>query len=144
MYHPYQCCVSSFEDYYTRQAGHGLAYYKGVAHQRGNGLGGIFRSMFRMVLPLFKSGAKAIGKQALKSGVDIANDYMQGKDVRNAARERMKEAAKSLTDKASTKVKSMVGGHKRKRQPSKRIIRKKFRKVCASDIFSPPKNGSHT
>lgn len=136
MYQNYHCCNKSFEDYYTNQAGNGLPYYKGVSLQRGSGLGGIFRSMFRMVLPLFKSGAKAVGKQALRTGVDIANDYIQGKDLKNASKQRMKEATKILTDKAADKVKNMVGGHKRKRKSKKSVSSKKYRKVCTPDIFS--------
>nr|DAC81380.1 TPA_asm: cupiennin [Parasteatoda house spider adintovirus] len=136
MYQNYHCCTKSFEDYYSNQAGNGLSYYKGVSLQRGSGLGGIFKSMFRMVLPLFKSGAKAVGKQALKSGVDIANDYMQGKDIRDASKQRIKEATKILTNKAADKVKTMVGGHKRKRKNRKSTSSKKYRKVCTPDIFS--------
>lgn len=136
MYQPYHCCTRSFEEYYSNQGGNGLPYYKGISLQRGSGLGGIFKSMYRMVLPLFKSGARALGKQALKSGIDIANDYVQGKDLKTASEQRAREAAKILTDKASTKVKTMIGGNKRKRVKKKLLIRKKYRKQYTPDIFS--------
>lgn len=144
MYQPYQCPTHIFEEFYTQQAGNGLSYYKGVPLQRGSGLGGIFKSFYRMILPLFKSGAKAVGKQALRSGVDIANDVLQGKEIKAATKERAKEASKLLTSKAADKVKTMVGGHKRKRRTKKRVIPKKIRKVCASDIFSSSKHVSDT
>ncbi|GBN09059.1 hypothetical protein AVEN_126253-1 [Araneus ventricosus] len=139
----YQCCTRSFEEYYTQQAGNGLSYYKGVSLQKGSGLGGIFKSFYRMILPIFKSGAKAVGKQALKSGIDIANDLMQGKEMKASAKQRAKEAAKILTEKAADKAKTMVGGNKRKRHSKKRVISKKYRKLCAPDIFTSSKNVSH-
>lgn len=144
MYKPYQCSPSVFEEYYTQQAGNGLSYYRGVPLQKGAGLGGVFKSFYRMILPLFKSGAKAVGKQALRSGIDIANDVLQGKEIKTSAKERAKEASKLLTGKAADKVKTMVGGHKRKRHIKKRIIPKKYRKVCASDIFTSSKHVADT
>ena len=35
MFVPYKCCQKSFEDYYTRQSGHGLDYYQGTALKKG-------------------------------------------------------------------------------------------------------------
>lgn len=138
MLEPYQCCTRSYEEYYTNQAGNGLSYYRGIPLQRGSGLGGIFRSMFRMAVPLFKKGAKALGKQFLRTGVEVANDVIQGKDVKSAVKQRAKEAGKSLTDKAANKVKNMIGSgqHKRKSKVRNRFIRRKVRKVKAADIFS--------
>ncbi|GBM64712.1 hypothetical protein AVEN_175205-1 [Araneus ventricosus] len=78
-----------------------------------------------MILPIFKSGAKAVGKQALKSGIDVVNDRMQGKEMKASAKQRAKEAAKILTEKATDKAKTIVGGNKIKRHCKKRVISKK-------------------
>ena len=43
------------------------------------GLGNIFSVISKTVMPLIKIGAKAIGKQALKSGVGFASDVIKGK-----------------------------------------------------------------
>lgn len=138
MYQPYRCNINSFENYYTDQVGNGLLYYQGARLQKGSGLGGIFRRMLRFAFPLFKSGVKAVGKQVLRSGVDIANDYVQGKDIKTSAKEKIKEAGKLLTDKAASKVKTMIGSgrNKRRRKHQKKIIRSKVRKVNTPDIFS--------
>ncbi|GBN71525.1 hypothetical protein AVEN_259259-1 [Araneus ventricosus] len=90
MLQSYQCC--SFEEYYTQQAGNGLSYYKGFSFQKGSCLGGIFKSFYRMILLIFKSGAKAVEKQALRSGIDVANDLMQGKEMKASVKQRAKEA----------------------------------------------------
>ena len=47
-------------------------------------------------MPLIKSGAKAIGKQALKGGLGFASDVLAGKNAKEAAVERAKMAGSSL------------------------------------------------
>ena len=44
--------------------------------QRGNGIGNFFRGLFRFVTPLLYSGAKAVGKEALKTGSHIISDSL--------------------------------------------------------------------
>lgn len=138
MYVPYQCCQKSFEDYYIRQTGNGLNYYQGTNFQRGYGFGGLFRSFFRSAIPLFKSGAKAIGKQLWHSGVDVLKDISQGDNVNIAAKRRLKEAAHQLTDKATTKVKSMIGSgkNKKRKRATKYVSSRKTKRVKTHDIFA--------
>ena len=62
----YCCNSASYEKYYLEQVGH-CQCFSGAAFQRGYGLGNIFASLGKLILPLVKSGAKTIGKQALKS-----------------------------------------------------------------------------
>ncbi|GBN55826.1 Uncharacterized protein F54H12.2 [Araneus ventricosus] len=90
-----------------------LIFYRGTAYQSEyGGVGGLFRSFFRSAIPLFKSGAKAIGKQILKSGLDVMSDISRGDKPKQAAQRRFKEAGKILTDKAASKVKTMIGSGK--------------------------------
>lgn len=91
------CCDRKiYEDYYTNQVGHGLPYYSGTQYQRGYGLGSIFASIGRAVLPLVKSGAKAVGKQVLRSGSQFAGDLIAGKNAKQAAVRRAKQAGSRL------------------------------------------------
>lgn len=139
MFVPYQCCAKSFEDYYTHQSGSGLNYYHGTSLQKGYGFGGLFRSLFRAAVPLFKSGAKAVGKQLFSSGVDVINDMSRGENLKVAAKRRMKEAGRNLTDKAATKVRSMIGSgrrNKKRKLKNKSVIRRKVKKVKTHDIFA--------
>lgn len=46
--------------------------------QRGYGLGGILSGLFRSALPVLTRGAKTIGKQALQTGLQMANDALNG------------------------------------------------------------------
>lgn len=135
---PYQCCNQSFEDYYTHQTGSGLNYYQGTTFQKGYGFGGLFRSLFRAAVPLFKSGAKAVGKQLFHTGVDVLNDISQGDNIKTAAKRRFREAGKNLTDKAAVKVKSMIGSgqrNKKRKKPQSSLSLPKAKKAKAHDIF---------
>ena len=88
MFVPYRCCQQSFEDYYTHQSGSGLNYYQGSSFQKGYGFGGLFRSLFRAAVPLFKSGAKVVGKQLFRTGVDVLNDLSRGDNITTIKRSR--------------------------------------------------------
>ena len=80
------CCNSAcYEKYYLDQVGYGQYYLDQVYY----GLGNNFASLGKAILPLVKSGAKAIGKQALKSGVAFASDVLAGKNVKQAALHRI-------------------------------------------------------
>ena len=87
---------TAYENYYLDQVGHGGPYFSGGHYQQGYGLGNIFSAISKTVMPLIKSGAKAIGKQALKSGVGFASDVIKGKNVKQAAIDRAKAAGMSL------------------------------------------------
>lgn len=121
------------------QLGSGLNYYQGSTFQKGYGFGGLFRSLFRAAVPLFKSGAKAVGKQLFHSGVNVLSDLSRGENIKVAAKRRLKEAGQNLTDKAATKVKTMIGSgrrYKKRKRSNKSVIRRKAKKVKVHDIFA--------
>jgi hypothetical protein len=74
--------------------------YKSVLYQRGYGLGydelsdmqGLgfsdgLMSMFRFVMPALKTGLQYLGKQAVSTAANIAQDAIAGRNVKEAARE---------------------------------------------------------
>ena len=85
----------NYTDYYARQAGGALPYFAGAPYQRGHGLGSLFGSLLRSVMPLFKRGAVALGKGALKTGVRIADDVLSGQNIKKAAKRRVTDAVLS-------------------------------------------------
>jgi hypothetical protein len=100
--------------------------------QKGEGLGSFLSNIFRTVFPLFKSGAKAIGSQALSTGIGLLKDAITGKPIKESFRDRITEAGQNLTSKAASKMEQMVGngykrGTKRKRSQSKRNIKRRKR-----------------
>ena len=58
-----------------------MPYFAGARLQQGYGLGNLFRSIAKSVLPLVKKGAKTLGKQVLQSDVDFASDVLQGRQT---------------------------------------------------------------
>lgn len=134
---PYTCCTQNFEDYYAGQTGKGLSYYRGSDLQRGYGIGGFFAKLFRSAMPFLISGAKTVGKEALRTGTMVANDILSGEKFNESLKTRTKETGKKLARKAVKKADEMIshGKLKRKRKPTKRIITSKARKVKGRDIF---------
>ena len=136
----YCCDGRAYEKYYLSQVGHGMPYFSGASYQRGYGLGSIFSSIAKSVLPLIKSGAKAVGKEALKSGMAFASDVVAGKNVKQAAIDRAKSAGSNLFQAAKQKARSnlfrdpRVAPVKRKKKNPARVQKKKRKKH--NDIFS--------
>ncbi|GFT49601.1 uncharacterized protein TNCV_3367541 [Trichonephila clavipes] len=137
MHVPYVCCTKRFEDHYAGQIGSGLTHYKGINFQKGYGIGGIFRRLFRAALPFLVKGGKTIGKEVLMTGSRVASDVLSGENFKEAVKTRSKESGKKLAQKAIDRVQSMVGKgqYKRKRRKQKKFISSKARKVSVRDIF---------
>lgn len=111
-------------DYYSgqaRQIGYGFV---GLPYQRGAGLGSLFAGLFRAILPLAKSAAKSVGREALATGADMASDILQGESIKRTVKRRGRKAASQLLKKASKKI-AQTGGKRRKRRSVKTIRRKK-------------------
>ena len=62
----------AYHDYYIHQAGKGYPVLAGRWYQRGHGLGSIFGGLFKAAIPLLKKGAKILGHEVLKTGLNIA------------------------------------------------------------------------
>ena len=119
-----------FKNYYLNQAqqkgGH-LTVFHGGRNQRGYGLGSIFRGLYRWAIPHVQSGLKAIGQRALKEGVGVAQDVLDGQNVTDSVVNRGKKAIGSLTSQDATQQGSGKKAIKRKapaktasRAPAKR------------------------
>ncbi|PVD26835.1 hypothetical protein C0Q70_11982 [Pomacea canaliculata] len=111
---------------------------------RGRGLGSLLSSVGRMILPLVKRGGKALLKEGLHTGVQIAQDVMSGQNFKTAMQERGKEAGKRLFNQAVSAISGSgapPGEPARKRiKPTsyRRRVQKKKKKTTTSstaDIF---------
>ena len=65
--------------------------FVGLPFQRGAGLGSVFRSLFRAILPVAKSAGKTIGKRALRAGAEIASDLVSGKNLKDSLHQEEKK-----------------------------------------------------
>ena len=125
--------------YLDQQQGRGMPVFRGspwqagYGQQTGYGLGSLFRTLARKAMPLIKSGAKALGNIALKSGTDFVGDVLAGRNVKEAAKARTVEAANVAKRKAINKLRSQTGRGKRKRSRSVKRTAKK-RKASTSTV----------
>ena len=90
------------------QSGGSLPAFHGVRVQRGYGLGSLFGSLAHAVIPVFKQGAKPIGKAAVKTGFNIAKDVLSGQNIKTAAKKRAQETGAHLVNKAVRSIQSRI------------------------------------
>jgi len=126
------CCDASrldYEDYYLNQSGDGMSVFHGARMQRGHGLGSFLSGLFRNAWPLIKTGAKAFGKQFLRTGLQIANDVVEGQELKDSSKRRIPEGIKAFTSSSDFTNQSGSGRKRRK------IPLKIFTKRVKYDIF---------
>ena len=107
-----------YEEYYLNQAkqkGGNLPAFHGARFQRGFGLGSIFKGLFRWAVPHLKQGAKMLGKKALQTGVNVAQDVLAGENLKTAVKRQGKKAL-GLTSQNSPQSGAGKKGTKRKAQ----------------------------
>jgi len=142
--------------YYRAQAGGDYNYFKGSRFQegyglggyyiqQGSGLGGMFRKFASWIIPIvkkyavptLKSGAEAIGREALQSASNVAKDVLSGVNAKVSLNNNLSKSIDNLKEKAE---KSLDGrGIKRRKAFKNLIILKKQKKDKApkyKDIFS--------
>lgn len=134
---PY-CCDAvrdQYEQYYNRQQTGGAEFpvHVGVYRQRGHGIGSVFASLYRRILPFIKS----LAPHVFRTGAEIIDDVSKGKTWKQAA----KDAAKSRLPESLTKIafgddNQSGGGLRRKRTVTSSRKKKKKSKRCKRDIFS--------
>lgn len=134
-----------YQAYYNLQAGSGVGstVFRGAAYQRGHGLGSFFSSLFRSVVPIIRKGAGAIGREALRTGVNFLGDLSENRPVKESFQQRISEAGGNLKRKAESKIDTLMtgSGYKKKRTTNKRnhfrsqSRREKNKSKRALDIF---------
>jgi hypothetical protein len=96
--------TKAYHDYYIHQAGKGYPVFAGRRYQRRHGLGSICGGLFKAALPLLKKGAKTLGREALKTGLNIGEDVVQGRNIKQAAEARLKSTGQNLFQQALNTV----------------------------------------
>lgn len=81
-----------YQTYYLSQVGHGFNVFRGESVQTGHGIGSFLGGLARKAMPMLKNFA---GK-ALKTGVSIAKDAIDGKDVGQSAIRHARKAGSEL------------------------------------------------
>ncbi len=114
-----------YKTYYmnqVQQKGGNLPAFHGAPTQRGYGLGSILKGLFRWAVPKVSTAAKAVGRAALKEGVGLAQDIVEGKDWRSSALKRGKKIGNQSFQELKSQNASQAGGGKKatkRRAPTK-------------------------
>ena len=90
----YYYYARAFPEEFPFQRGGSVPFYRGPVLQRGYGLGSIFKSVARSVMPSLKE----IGKSALATGLEALQDAAKGENIKTAAKERLKENSLAFLD----------------------------------------------
>ena len=134
-----------YEEYYLNQAkqkGGNLPAFHGARFQRGYGLGSIFKGLFRWAMPHLQQGAKMLGKRALQTGVQVAQDVLAGENVKTATKKRAKQALGLPSQNSSQSgggrkaIKRKTPGAKNSSPPGKRVKASPQQKKKPEEKFS--------
>lgn len=80
----------------------GYTAFSGMPFQRGAGIGGVFRTLMRYLLPI----GRAIGREGLETGARVLTGYLGGKDIKETMVHESKAGVKNLLEKAAHNLES--------------------------------------
>ncbi|KAL3103981.1 hypothetical protein niasHT_030139 [Heterodera trifolii] len=87
----------------------GYNIYRGLPYQRGAGVGAVFRSLMRYLLPIGKQIGSAIGRQGMESGNRVLTNVLEGKDLKESLVSESKAGLKNLLEKAANNINTQKG-----------------------------------
>ena len=87
----------------------GYNVFRGIPYQRGAGVGSLFRSLMRRLLPIGKQIGVALGRQGLESGNRVLTSVLDGKDVKESLVNEGKAGLKNLLEKAANNINTQKG-----------------------------------
>jgi len=78
-----------YDEYYTTlnegsRGGEIPRVFVGSTYQRGHGIGSFLGGLFRKILPYLGKGARAIGKEALRAGINVIEDVENNPPLKEA------------------------------------------------------------
>ena len=109
-----------YEQYHVDQAKQkcgNLPAFHGARFQQGYVVGSIFKGLFRWAMPHFQQSAKLIGKKALQTGFNVAQDVVHGDNIKTTIRKQAKQAIDNKTSQKSQQAQSGAGKKAIKRKP---------------------------
>jgi hypothetical protein len=126
---------------YDQKGAEGMPVYYGARYQRGMGIGSMFKSFARWILPVathvvpvLKDAAKFVGPEAIKTAANIAMNTIDGKELNDSVKVRGIESIGSLSEKTQAiiqkggnedNIKGIMIKRKREKDRKKNYILKK-------------------
>lgn len=122
---------SRYDQFYNSKFGSGLGdigpVFKRNYYQQGNGLSSVFSGLLKLISPYLISGAKAVGKEALKGSANILSN-LDSQPFSELVKGQAKKSFQNLMDKAEQKMNSSGKGIKRRRRVTSTVSPKAKRR----------------
>ena len=100
---------------YVQSGKGGFPVFRGSRMQRGYGIGSVLSGMLRAAVPFLRRGAQALGKQALRTGLDVGRDVLSGRKLKDSARQRTLQTVRNVVEKAGRRTAT-----RRQRRPAQK------------------------
>ena len=100
---------------YVQSGKGGFPVFRGSRMQRGYGIGSVLSGMLRAAVPFLRRGAQALGKQALRTGLDVGRDVLSGRKLKDSARQRTLQTVRNVVEKAGRRTTT-----RRQRRPAQK------------------------
>ena len=113
---------------FVHQSGRGpIVHWEGFRPQRGAGIGGILRRIFKLV-PAF--AASPVGQTLINTGKNVLSDVSQGMDVKESFKKNATQTVRNMTGVGKQRGKGRVIGYIRgdpkKRKVAPKTLRRAF------------------
>lgn len=107
--------------------------------QYGTGIGSVFSSIFRFLLPIGKQIGRELGKEGINTGARVLNRLASGENLKNSLLNESQQGIKNLVD--AVYEHSQKGQGRKRKTTSKKTIKgsKKVKSVRFSKIGPPKK-----
>ena len=102
---------------YVQSGKGGFPVFRGSRMQRGYGVGSVLSGMLRAAVPFLRRGAQALGKQALRTWLDVGRDVLSGRKLKDSARQRTLQTVRNVVEKAGRRT---DGGTARRQRPAQK------------------------
>lgn len=107
--------MNYYDAYYNAQGvggGRGVtSVYVGSRGQRGHGIGSFLGGLFRRALPFLAKGARAVGREALRAGINVLDDVTENNmSFKDSLNSRLAESGLKLKRKANEKISELMEG----------------------------------
>ena len=129
---------NDYQNFYSQNGG--MRVFTGQKYQKGYGLGNVLSGLFRSAVPLLKKGAISLGKTALKTGLNVAKDGLEGKSIKASFKDNLKQAGldvmNNVVDRVARIPNKFSSNNRSQTANQKGLLRNKSKKtkegVCQS------------
>jgi hypothetical protein len=124
----------------------GMPIYYGARYQKGMGLGSMFKNFFRWIMPvvkthavpILKDAAKYVGSEALKTATSLTTDALGGNKINETVKEHAKEVMDNMNTVPVNPLESQVVPTIKEKRKRKLICKRKSitKRNNYKDVFS--------